>query len=116
MRRAFTGDTRDLYIAEYVAWRGRIAHEFSEVAVAYSSAIVGQESAMSFLVPGFFIASVAVAAAIIAVHFIVTRQPTLTPSRGADAWTRHWVPKLPEFIHTGDPREFYEPVDYKNER
>jgi hypothetical protein len=39
------GDTRDLYIAEYVAWRGRTAHEFSEVAVAYSSAIVGQESA-----------------------------------------------------------------------
>ncbi len=30
---------------------------------------------MSFLAPGYFVASLAVAAAIVALHFIVTRQP-----------------------------------------
>jgi uncharacterized protein (DUF58 family) len=44
VRRALTGHTRELYIAEYAAWRDRIAHEFTEAGVAYSSAIVGQES------------------------------------------------------------------------
>jgi len=44
LRRALTGDTRDSYDAAYGAWRDRIAHEFTEAGVAYSVAIVGQES------------------------------------------------------------------------
>jgi uncharacterized protein (DUF58 family) len=44
VRRALTGDTRELYIASYAAWRDRVAHDFTEAGVAYASAIVGQES------------------------------------------------------------------------
>jgi hypothetical protein len=44
MRRALTGDTRDSYDAAYAEWRDRIAHEFTEAGVAYTSAIVGEES------------------------------------------------------------------------
>jgi hypothetical protein len=44
MRRALTRDTRDSYEAAYAEWRDRIAHEFTEAGVAYSVAVVGQES------------------------------------------------------------------------
>jgi hypothetical protein len=45
---------------------------------------------MSFLAPGFFYASLAVAAGIVALHFIVTRQP-----RAAVLPTARFVPNLP---------------------
>ena len=45
---------------------------------------------MTLLVPGFFFASLAVAAAVIALHFIVTRQPT-----AAVLPTARFVPNLP---------------------
>ena len=45
---------------------------------------------MSFLAPGFFYASLAVAAAVVALHFIVTRQP-----RAAVLPTARFVPNLP---------------------
>jgi uncharacterized protein (DUF58 family) len=45
VRRALTGDTRDLYIAAYAAWRDRIAHDFTESGVSYATAIVGEETA-----------------------------------------------------------------------
>ncbi len=45
---------------------------------------------MSFLAPGFFYASLAVAAAVVALHFIVTRQP-----RAAMLPTARFVPNLP---------------------
>jgi len=44
VRRALTGDTRELYVAAYGAWRERIAHDFTEAGVGYASAIVGEES------------------------------------------------------------------------
>lgn len=44
VRRALTGDTRESYIAAYSAWRDRIAHEFTEAGVAYSTAVVGEET------------------------------------------------------------------------
>jgi uncharacterized protein (DUF58 family) len=44
VRRALTGDTRDSYMAAYSAWRDHIAHDFTEVGVAYSMAIVGEET------------------------------------------------------------------------
>lgn len=45
---------------------------------------------MSFLAPGFFYASLAVSAAVVALHFIVTRQP-----RAAVLPTARFVPNLP---------------------
>jgi len=45
---------------------------------------------MTFLAPGFFLASLAVAAAVVALHFIVTRQP-----RAAVLPTARFVPDLP---------------------
>ncbi|HEU4877863.1 MAG TPA: BatA domain-containing protein, partial [Gemmatimonadaceae bacterium] len=45
---------------------------------------------MTFLAPGFFFASLAVAAGVIALHFIVTRQP-----RAAILPTARFVPDLP---------------------
>jgi N-terminal double-transmembrane domain len=45
---------------------------------------------MSFLAPGFFYASLAVAAGVVALHFIVTRQP-----RAAVLPTARFVPNLP---------------------
>lgn len=45
---------------------------------------------MTFLAPGFFFASLAVAAAVVALHFIVTRQPT-----AAVLPTARFVPNLP---------------------
>jgi hypothetical protein len=45
---------------------------------------------MTFLAPGFFLASLAVAAATVALHFIVTRQP-----RAAVLPTARFVPDLP---------------------
>jgi hypothetical protein len=45
---------------------------------------------MTFLAPGFFFASLAVAAGIVALHFIVTRQP-----RAAILPTARFVPDLP---------------------
>jgi hypothetical protein len=44
VRRALTGDTRESYIGAYSAWRDRIAHDFSEAGVAYSTAVVGEET------------------------------------------------------------------------
>ena len=44
VRRALTSDTRDAYLAAFGAWRDRIAHEFSDAGVAYSAAIVGDET------------------------------------------------------------------------
>ena len=44
VRRALTGDTRESYIAAYSSWRERIAHDFSESGVAYSTAVVGEET------------------------------------------------------------------------
>src|SRR6476659_4070234 len=45
---------------------------------------------MSFLAPAFFYASLAVAAAVVALHFIVTRQP-----RAGILPTARFVPDLP---------------------
>jgi hypothetical protein len=45
---------------------------------------------MTFLAPGFFFASLAIAAAVVALHFIVTRQP-----RAAIFPTARFVPDLP---------------------
>jgi uncharacterized protein (DUF58 family) len=44
VRRALTGETRDSYIAAYGAWRDQIGHEFSDAGVAYTTAIVGEET------------------------------------------------------------------------
>lgn len=44
VRRALTGDTRESYVAEYGAWRDRIAHEFTEAGVSYATAVVGDET------------------------------------------------------------------------
>jgi len=44
VRRALTTDTRDQYLAAYGEWRDRIAHEFTEAGVVYSTAIVGSET------------------------------------------------------------------------
>ena len=44
MRRALTGDTRDWYVAAYGAWRDHIAHEFADAGVAYTTAIIGEET------------------------------------------------------------------------
>ena len=44
VRRALTGETRDSYITAYAAWRDHIAHEFSDAGVAYTEAIVGEET------------------------------------------------------------------------
>jgi hypothetical protein len=44
VRRALTGETRDSYIAAYAAWRDQIAHDFADVGVAYTQAIVGDEA------------------------------------------------------------------------
>ena len=44
LRRALTGETRDSYVAAYSAWRDQIAHEFSDAGVAYTTAIVGDET------------------------------------------------------------------------
>src|SRR4029079_12733542 len=45
---------------------------------------------MTFLAPGFFVASLAIAAVVVALHFIVTRQP-----RAAIFPTARFVPDLP---------------------
>ena len=44
VRRALTNDTRDAYTTAYTAWRDRIAHDFTEAGVAYSTAVVGDET------------------------------------------------------------------------
>ena len=44
VRRALTSETRDSYIAEFAAWRDRIAHEFTESGVGYATAVVGEET------------------------------------------------------------------------
>jgi uncharacterized protein (DUF58 family) len=44
VRRALTGNTRELYIAAYAEWRDRLAHDFTEAGVAYSTAVVGDET------------------------------------------------------------------------
>jgi uncharacterized protein (DUF58 family) len=44
VRRALTGETRDSYTTAYAAWRDQIAHEFSDAGVAYTTAIVGEET------------------------------------------------------------------------
>ena len=45
IRRALTGATRDAYIAAFASWRERVAHDLSEVGVAYTLATAGDESA-----------------------------------------------------------------------
>jgi uncharacterized protein (DUF58 family) len=45
LRRALIAATRDAYVAAYGAWRERIAHDFADAGVAYSVAIVGEETA-----------------------------------------------------------------------
>src|SRR5215210_3844418 len=45
VRRALTNDTRDAYVTAYGSWRDGIAHDFSESGVAYSTAVVGEETA-----------------------------------------------------------------------
>lgn len=44
VRRALTVETRDSYIAAYAAWRDKIAHEFADAGVTYTTAIVGEET------------------------------------------------------------------------
>ena len=44
VRRPLYGDARDAYLEAYSAWRERIAHDWSEAGVAYSTAIVGEEA------------------------------------------------------------------------
>jgi uncharacterized protein (DUF58 family) len=44
VRRALTSDTRDAYTNAYAEWRDRIAHDFTEAGVAYSTAVVGGET------------------------------------------------------------------------
>jgi uncharacterized protein (DUF58 family) len=43
LRRALIGETRDGYVRAFSEWRERIAHELSDVGVAYTVAIVGEE-------------------------------------------------------------------------
>ncbi|MFL5524503.1 MAG: DUF58 domain-containing protein [Gemmatimonadaceae bacterium] len=43
-RRALIGETRDGYVAAFAAWRDGLAHEFSDAGLAYSAAIVGDET------------------------------------------------------------------------
>jgi uncharacterized protein (DUF58 family) len=44
VRRALTDETRDSYIAAYAAWRDQTAHEYADAGVAYTTAIVGEET------------------------------------------------------------------------
>jgi uncharacterized protein (DUF58 family) len=44
VRRALTGETRESYLSAYAAWRDQIAHEFADAGVAYTTAIVGEET------------------------------------------------------------------------
>ena len=44
IRRALTSDTRETYLSAYTTWRDRIAHEFMEAGVSYSTAVVGDET------------------------------------------------------------------------
>ena len=44
IRRPLTGDARDTYVAAFSQWRDRIAHDWSDAAIAYTSAVVGEES------------------------------------------------------------------------
>jgi hypothetical protein len=44
VRRALTDETRDSYIAAYAAWHDQIAHEYADAGVAYTTAIVGEET------------------------------------------------------------------------
>ena len=44
VRRALIGETRDAYVTAYAAWRDRIAHDFSDAGVAYTTVVIGEES------------------------------------------------------------------------
>jgi uncharacterized protein (DUF58 family) len=44
LRRALTSGTRDSYMAAFSEWRDRIAHDFADAGVAYSTAVVGEET------------------------------------------------------------------------
>jgi uncharacterized protein (DUF58 family) len=44
LRRALIGETRGAYIAAFESWRDRIAHDFSDAGIAYTTAIVGDET------------------------------------------------------------------------
>ena len=44
VRRPLYGDARDAYLVNFAEWRERIAHDWSEAGVAYSTAIVGEEA------------------------------------------------------------------------
>ena len=43
IRRPLTGDARDVYLKSFATWRERIAHDWSEAGVSYSTAIVGED-------------------------------------------------------------------------
>jgi hypothetical protein len=45
VRRALMGATRVAYLAEFNAWRERVAHDFADAGVSYTIAIVGEETA-----------------------------------------------------------------------
>jgi uncharacterized protein (DUF58 family) len=44
LRRALIGETRGAYIAAFESWRDRIAHDFSDAGIAYTTAIIGDET------------------------------------------------------------------------
>jgi uncharacterized protein (DUF58 family) len=44
VRRPLMGDARDVYIANYGAWREHIAHDWSDAGVSYTVAVVGDEA------------------------------------------------------------------------
>ena len=44
VRRALIGETRDAYVAAFQEWRERTAHKFTDVGIAYATAILGDES------------------------------------------------------------------------
>jgi uncharacterized protein (DUF58 family) len=44
VRRALIEETRDAYVAAYGEWRDRIAHDFTDAGVVYSTAVFGAET------------------------------------------------------------------------
>jgi uncharacterized protein (DUF58 family) len=45
VRRVLSGETRDMYLEAFGAWRERIGRGFSDAGVGYTTAIVGEETA-----------------------------------------------------------------------
>lgn len=44
VRRAMVGETRESYLAAFGAWRDQVAHDFADAGVAYTTAIVDEET------------------------------------------------------------------------